>query len=286
MKPPAFAYHDPKSIDDALALLGKLDNARLIAGGQSLMPMLNMRLSFPDHLIDLNRIDALSGITLNGDALQVGAMTRQRALEDNPLIARHCPLMAEALTFIGHRQTRNRGTIGGSLCNLDPAAELVAVCAAHDATLEIAAFEGRRMLPMADFPLGFLTPALAPDELLATIHLPLWPAGHGACFTEFARRHGDYAIVSAAVLLTGEGERVTRASITLGGIGAAPLRLTAAETMVTGVLATDASFRAAAAECRGVDAMSDPNAPTWYRRRLAETLVGRALATAWSRVAT
>ena len=212
-------------------------------------------------------------------------MTRQRALEDDPLIATHCPLMAEALTFIGHRQTRNRGTIGGSLCNLDPAAELVAVCAAHDATLEIAAAAGRRMLAMADFPLGFLTPALEPDELLATIHLPLWPAGHGACFTEFARRHGDYAVVTAAVLLTGEGEHVTRASITLGGIGAAPLRLTAAETQLTGAAAIDANFRDAAAECRGIDAMEDPNAPTWYRRRLAETLVRRALATAWSRVA-
>ena len=285
MKPPAFAYHDPHSIEDALTLLATLDNARLIAGGQSLMPMLNMRLSFPDHLIDLNRIESLAGITYADATLQIGAMTRQRALEDSPLISTHCPLMAEALTFIGHRQTRNRGTIGGSLCNLDPAAELVAICTAHDATMAIAAASGRRTLPMADFSLGFLTPALEPDELLATIHLPVWPAGHGACFTEFARRHGDYAIVSAAVLLTGEGGHVTRASITLGGIAAAPMRLTAAETLLTNAPATDANFRAAAAECRDIDAMEDPNAPTWYRRRLAETLVRRALATAWSRVA-
>jgi carbon-monoxide dehydrogenase medium subunit len=284
MKPPAFTYHDPRRIEDALALLGTLDNARVLAGGQSLMPMLNMRMALPDHLIDLNRVAGLDGITLEGGALRIRAMTRQRALEDHALVRAHCPLMAEALTFIGHRQTRNRGTIGGSLCNLDPAAELVSVCSAQDAVLEIAGRAGRRELAIAEFPLSFMTPALEPDELLAAIRLPLWPRGHGACFTEFARRHGDYAIFSAAVLLVGEGGRVTRASVTRGGVGAAPLRMAAAEALLVGAEGGDAAFRAAAAECRAIDAMEDPQVPGWYRRRLAEVLVRRSLATAWSRI--
>src|SRR5688572_18031324 len=120
MKPAAFAYHDPRTITETIGLLATLENARLLAGGQSLMPMLNMRMALPDHIIDLNRVEGLNGIAIEGDALHLGAMTRQRALEDSDAVRRHCPLMAQALTFIGHRQTRNRGTIGGSLCNLDP----------------------------------------------------------------------------------------------------------------------------------------------------------------------
>lgn len=284
MKPPPFAYHDPRSLEEAVALLGSLDNARLIAGGQSLMPMLNMRLAAPDHLIDLNRVPGLDGIALAGGALRIGAMTRQRALEDSDLVREHCPLMTEALTQVGHRQTRNRGTIGGSLCNLDPAAELVAVCMALDAVMEVAGPAGRRELPVAKFPAGFLTPSLAPDELLTAIRLPVWPRPHGSAFVEFARRHGDYAIVSAAVMLAPSAPgRIARATVTLGGVGAAPLRLAEAEALLSGAAAGEEAFQAAAAACRSIDAMEDPQAPSWYRRRLAETLVRRALRTAWSR---
>lgn len=286
MKLPAFAYHDPRSIEDALALLGSLDNARLIAGGQSLMPMLSMRLAAPDHLIDLNRVAGLDGITSTPDGgLRIGAMTRQRSLEDSDLVRRHCPLMAEALTFIGHRQTRNRGTIGGSLCNLDPAAELVLVCIALDATVEIAGPSGRRELPMAEFPAGFLTPALEPDEMLVAVRLPPRPGLHGACFVEFARRHGDYAVVAVAVLLSADGQgRIGRATVALGGTAAAPLRLVEAETMLEDAMGDQAAFAAAAACCRTIEAMEDPQTPPWYRRRLAEVLVRRALKTAWTRI--
>jgi len=285
MKPPAFAYHDPRTLEDAVALLGSLDNARIIAGGQSLMPMLSMRLAAPDHLIDLNRIDGLDGIAPTpGGGLRIGAMTRQRSLEDSDLVRRHYPLMAEALPFVGHRQTRNRGTIGGSLCNLDPAAELVLVCTALDATLEIVGPAGPRELSMADFPAGFLTPALASDELLAAIRLPAPPSAAGSCFLEFARRHGDYAIAAAAVILVPDGPgRIGQATVALGGTAAAPLRLVEAERRLVGAASDATAFAAAAACCRTIEAMQDPQTPPWYRRRLAEVLVRRALQAAWSR---
>ncbi len=286
MKPPAFAYHDPRSIAEAVALLGSLDNARLIAGGQSLMPMLNMRLAAPDHLIDLNRVAGLDGIaSLSDGGVRIGAMTRQRSLEDSELIRLRYPLMAEALTFLGHRQTRNRGTIGGSLCNLDPSAELVLVCTALDATLEIVGPAGTRTLPMAEFPAGFLTPALAPDEMLVAIRLPALPGPQGSCFVEFARRHGDYAVVAAAVILPQAGPgRIGRATVALGGTAAAPLRLVEAERMLDGAVADRPTFAAAAACCRTIEAMEDPGTPPWYRRRLAEVMVRRALETAWTRI--
>ncbi|MCR0982715.1 FAD binding domain-containing protein [Roseomonas populi] len=286
MKAAPFAYHDPRSVEEALHLLATLENARLLAGGQSLMPMLNMRVAFPDHLIDLNRVEGLAGITAEGGALRIGAMTRQRDIEESPLVRAHLPLMAEALTHVGHRQTRNRGTIGGSLCNLDPSAELVAVATALDAVLDVQGPSGVRDLSIHDLPLGFMTPSLAPEEMLTAIRIPLPPAGHGAAFEEFARRHGDYAITSAAAVLVLEGGRIARASLTLGGVGAGPLRLRTAEAALAGQAPSEALFREAAAACGSIEAMSDPQAPAWYRRRLAATLARRALAAAASRATT
>ncbi len=283
MKPPVFEYHRPASLTEAVDMLGGLENARLLAGGQSLMPMLAMRFAFPDHLIDLNRIPALAGIAEDGGTLRVGAMTRQRDLLDHPVVRARLPMLAEALEQVGHRQTRNRGTVGGSLCHLDPAAELVAVATALDAELEIAGPRGARTLPMAAFPLGFMTPALEPDELLTGLRFALPALPQGACFTEFARRHGDYAIVSAAAILWPRDGRIGRASITLGGVGPVPVRLEAAEAALAGQRADAESFAAAAACCGALDPMDDAQVPAWYRRRLAATLVRRALTTAWER---
>jgi carbon-monoxide dehydrogenase medium subunit len=231
MKAPAFEYHDPTTLAEAIALLGRLENARPLAGGQSLMPMLNMRFVQPDHVVDLNRIAELSGIrVLHDGALEIGAMTRQRDIERDPRIAQACPLMVEALAQVGHRQTRNRGTIGGSLCHMDPAAELPLVCAAVDSVVRIAGPGGEREIPFADFPLGYMTPAVGPDELLVGLHVPAAPKGQGHAFLEFARRHGDFAIVAVAVLLDPAPDgRVARASVALGGVGPAPLRLSEAE---------------------------------------------------------
>src|SRR5271155_1320321 len=150
MKPPLFSYHDPRSTADVVGLLLSLDNAKLLAGGQSLMPMLNMRFVLPDHVIDLNRVVELAFIKETDGALSIGAMTRQRDIEFSALVARRCPLLADAIRQVGHRQTRNRGTIGGSLCHLDPAAELVAVAAALDATIEVTGSRGARRIAFAE----------------------------------------------------------------------------------------------------------------------------------------
>lgn len=172
MKPPPFSYHDPQSVDDAIALLSQHENAKILAGGQSLMPMLNMRYVLPDHVIDINKIEGLSYIRDDGETLEIGAMTRQRDLEYSDSVKRLCPLMDEALQQIGHRQTRNRGTIGGSLSHLDPAAELPAVCAATDAVIQVQGPNGRREIPFAEYPAGYMTPSFEMDEILVGIRIP------------------------------------------------------------------------------------------------------------------
>jgi aerobic carbon-monoxide dehydrogenase medium subunit len=287
MKPPAFAYHDPHSIDEAVALLARLENARLLAGGQSLMPMLSMRYAIPDHIIDLNRIEALAGITQIGETLHIGAMTRQRDLADHPLVRTRLPLMMEALGHVGHRQTRNRGTIGGSLCHLDPAAELVAVAANLDATIEIVGPDGARILPMAAFPLGFMTPAIEADEMVTAVNLPLPVPGHGHCFLEMARRHGDFALVAVAVVLVLDpAGRIASCAITLGGVAAVPLRMAEAEAILSGGDPGPALFDRAAATAGAIDALEDAQVPAWYRRQVAETLMQRALTAAHARAVT
>ncbi|MFN2645790.1 MAG: xanthine dehydrogenase family protein subunit M, partial [Burkholderiales bacterium] len=225
MKPPRFEYHDPKTVPEVIGLLGKLQNARVLAGGQSLMPMLNMRLAAPDHIVDLNGVSELAYIREEGEALVIGAMTRQRDLEFDERIRARSPLMHEAVLQVGHRQTRNRGTLGGSLCQLDPSAELVAVAATVDALVTVQGPGGARYMPFAQFPAGLMTPALREGELLTAVRFPLWRKGHGHAFIEFSRRHGDFAIVSAAALLEEDASgRITRAALTLGGIAPAPVR--------------------------------------------------------------
>jgi aerobic carbon-monoxide dehydrogenase medium subunit len=248
------------------------------------MPMLSMRYAIPDHIIDLNRIEALAGITQIGETLHIGAMTRQRDLADHPLVRTRLPLMMEALGHVGHRQTRNRGTIGGSLCHLDPAAELVAVAANLDATIEIAGSNGARILPMAEFPLGFMTPAIEADEMVTAVNLPLPVPGHGHCFLEMARRHGDFALVAVAVVLVLDpAGRIADCAITLGGVAAVPLRMAEAEAILSGGDPGPALFERAAATAGAIDALEDAQVPAWYRRQIAEILMQRALTTAHAR---
>src|SRR5437899_8366716 len=166
MKPPPFSYHDPKTVAEVVGLLSTLENAKLLAGGQSLMPMLNFRFVQPDHIIDINRVEGLSYIREVNGALEFGAMTRQREIEFSDLVRARLPIMHEALQQVGHRQTRNRGTIGGSLCHLDPAAELVSLAIGHDAVVTVAGPMGKRELPFAQFPAGYMMPALEGNELL------------------------------------------------------------------------------------------------------------------------
>ncbi len=169
MKPPPFTYHDPATVSEAVELLASLDNAKLLAGGQSLMPMLNMRYAQPDHVIDLNRVEGLSTIRADSDGLEIGAMTRQREVEFSDDVKRLCPLLAEAIPYVGHRQTRNRGTFGGSLSHLDSSAEIPLVCAALDAVVRVQGPSGERDIAFADFPAGYLTSSMALDEVLLSV---------------------------------------------------------------------------------------------------------------------
>ena len=286
MKPPPFSYHDPSSVNDVVGLLKSLDNAKLLAGGQSLMPMLNMRFVLPDHVIDLNKVAGLSFIREANGALEIGAMTRQRELEFSDLVRKRCPLMYDAIVQVGHRQTRNRGTLGGSLCHLDPAAELVAVAAALDATVTVAGPNGTREIAFSAFPAGYMAPSIELNEILTAVRFPLWPDKHGHGFVEFARRHGDFAMVSAAVLLTEDGAgKITRASITLGGMGMAPVRAREVEQALVGNVPGDQLLRDACETCRKFDAVEDVHAPASYRQQLAVVMSRRALEAARARLA-
>ncbi len=281
MKPAPFDYHAPATLAEAVGLLASLENAKLLAGGQSLVPMMNFRYLLPDHLVDLNGIAELAGITLLGDRLRIGAMTRQRELEFSEVVAQRCPLLKEALAHVGHRQTRNRGTIGGSLSHFDPSAEQPTVCAAHDAVIEIASPGGMRRVPFAEFGLDFMTTAVGPDEVLSAIELPLWSPGHGWGFHEFARRRGDFAIVASAALIERDGSgRIARASVTLAGTGIGPLRLPRLEQALVGIAPEPGALAEAAALAAEIDAVSDIHASGDYRRHLARVLTGRALADA------
>jgi carbon-monoxide dehydrogenase medium subunit len=285
MKPPPFRYHDPRTIGEVVGLLGRLENAKLLAGGQSLMPMLNMRFVLPDHVIDLNRTEGLAFIRETDGALEIGGMTRQRELEFSDVVRLRCPLMDEAIQLVGHRQTRNRGTLGGSLCHLDPSAELVSVAAALDATVIVTGPKGRREIAFAAFPLAYMTPAIEPDEVLTAARFPDWPKGHGHAFIEFARRHGDFAIVSAAALLLEDGAgRITRASLTIGGLGTAPIRATEVEQALVGQVPRDKLLREACESCRQHEAIEDVHAPASYRQHLAAVLSRRALEQARARL--
>ena len=285
MKPPPFSYHDPGTVAEAVGLLSRLENAKLLAGGQSLMPMLNMRYVLPDHVIDLNKVKGLDYIREDGANLVIGAMTRQRDVEFSELVAKRCPLLREAIRQVGHRQTRNRGTVGGSLSHLDPSAEIPAVCAAMDATITVQGPKGERQIAFADYPAGYMAPSIEANELVTSVRLPLWPAGHGYAFAEFARRHGDFAIVSAAALLeAGADGKIKRASVTVSGVGPAPVRLTAAEKALVGQKPAAELFRSVAEEGRKIEAMGDIHAPSEYRQHLAAVLSRRALEKAQTRL--
>ena len=286
MKPPPFVYHDPHSVEDALSLLSSNENAKLLAGGQSLMPMLNMRLAFPDHIIDLNRIAELAYVREREDRVEIGAMTRQQDLLLDPIIKQRCPLMHEALGQVGHIQTRNRGTIGGSLCHLDPAAELPVVIAALEGSVQARGPRGEREVQMSEFPAFYMTPSIEPDELVTRVRFEPWPPGHGFAFVEYARRLGDFAVVAAAVLVAlADDGSVSRTSIVLGGVDTGPVRCTEAQALLVGSRGEESALEQAAEMCRGIDAMEDVHASKAYRQHLSAVLCLRAMKKALRRAA-
>jgi aerobic carbon-monoxide dehydrogenase medium subunit len=282
MKPAPFAYHAPDTLQDAIGLLSSCENAKILAGGQSLVPMLNMRFAVPDHLIDLNRIQALSGISVSDGVIEIGAMTRQSTLEASKEIAASLPVMAEALPHVGHFQTRSRGTIGGSLCHLDPSGELPAICLLTDATLVISGPRGNRTISVLDWFQGFMQPALEPDEVLTSLQIKRWPAAHGFGFSEFSRRHGDFAIAGAAALITlNRQDVIDRCAIVAFGVEVTPRRLTEAERMLAGIAPAQDAFREAAAQAEALDAMGDATASASYRKKVGAAMVHRALIAAY-----
>ena len=284
MKPAPFKYHDPQSLSDLVDLMAGLEDAKILAGGQSLMPMMNMRFVTPDDVVDINGIDELNHITRENGHLKIGAMTRQKDVLASPDVLNTAPVVPEALEFVGHLQTRNRGTIGGSLCHLDPSAELPAIASLYGATLTVAGKEGERNIPMEDWVLAYMMPNMAPEEVLTSISIPVWEAGHGYAFVEFARRHGDFAIAAVGALLDlDEDQTISRAAITVAGADVKPTRLAEVEANLIGQKADEGTYRAAGAEARKIDAMSDIYVSAAYRQRLADTLVQRALATAAGR---
>jgi carbon-monoxide dehydrogenase medium subunit len=290
VKPPPFEYHVAGSQDEALALLAEHgEDAKVLAGGQSLVPLLALRLAQPAQLVDISRIRELATISdgatvTDGNGLRIGAVVRQRTVERSDDVARSSPLLAGAVRFIGHAAIRNRGTIGGSIAHGDPAAELPAVLVALDGEVELASARGTRRVAAADLYEGFLTTVLEPDELLTAVHLPSLPAGTGWAFHEFSRRSGDFAIAGVACTLRVDGGAVAEARIALSGMDQTPVRATAGEAALVGQ-APSAELWAAAAAAAVADLRppSDLHGTREYRRHLAGVLIRRALVEAYDR---
>ena len=263
MKPAPFEYHAPTDLGEAVCLLAALgEHGRLLAGGQSLMPMLNLRLARPEAIVDLNRITALAYHRLDDETLVIGALCRQREIERDQEVLARCAAIADAIPLIGHIGIRNRGTVVGSLAHADPSAEWPVLAVLLDATLEVEGVAGRRSIAAQDFFKGLFATDLRPGELVVEARFPLPPAGAGSAFIEVARRHGDFALGAAAAVveLAADGS-VTAARLALGGFDSVPVRATPDPA-------------AAAADVHPVD---DVHAPAGYRRKLAETLARRAL---------
>jgi carbon-monoxide dehydrogenase medium subunit len=282
LKPAQFDYYAPTTVEEAAALLADLgDEAKVLAGGQSLVPMLNLRLARFDALVDIGRIETLRGVARTNGAITVGAMVRQCEVEESDLLAQDVPLLAAATPLIGHFQIRSRGTVGGSIAHADPAAEYPAVAAALDAEVEVAATGGPRRVPAADFFAGLWSTVLQPDELVVAVHFPIWGPGSGFAVEEVARRHGDFAIAGAAVGVSLSDGTVARAAIALFGMGSTPVRAGKAEAALVGCTPSDwvgADIGRLAVD--GMEPPEDLHASSALRLRIGAAVVERAVRSA------
>jgi aerobic carbon-monoxide dehydrogenase medium subunit len=279
MKPPVFEYHAPASVDEAIALLTRYGGeGKVLAGGQSLMPLLNFRLSRPAAIIDLNGIASLAYVREDNGMIRFGAMTRQRTIEFSDVVKRRLPLLTEATALVGHLPIRTRGTIGGSIAHADPSAEYPAVLAAMDGTVVVRGPRGERTLSPTELFQSYLTTSLGPEDILVEVRLPAMAPGDGFAFEEFSRRHGDFAIVGVAAMLVGDAQRCTTARLVTAGAGPTPVRLRSAEEILERDGLSDAAIDAAAARAAElVEPDSDIHASAAYRRNLTRVLTGRAL---------
>jgi aerobic carbon-monoxide dehydrogenase medium subunit len=279
VKPAKFEYHAPATLDAAIALLAQYQgDARLLAGGQSLLPMMNFRLATPAALIDLNRIPDLGYIRTHGGMVHIGAMTRHRMVEFSAIIAQHLPLLAEAIKLVAHLPIRSRGTIGGSLAHADPAAELPMVLQALEGEVVARGPRGERGIKAIDFFRGLMTTSLENDEIIVEVRFPVMSTHAGWAVEEFARRRGDFAIAAIAAVVEAARDRCSKARLATAGIGEVSMRLTAAEDVVERQgLGDDAIAAAAAKAAEMVSPMSDVQASAQYRRHLTGVLTERAL---------
>lgn len=287
MKIPQFTYHRPESVAEALDLLAEMgDDAKVLAGGQSLVPLMALRLSRPAHLIDIGRLPELSTLSVDGATVRVGAMVRHADLEQSQLVRDRAPLVADTMPLIGHRAIRNRGTACGSLAHADPAAELPAVAIALGAEIRLRHASGDRTVPAGEFFTGYLTSVVEAHELLVEWTLPPWPPGAGWSVQEVSRRHGDFALLGcAAVLDCGPDQRVSTATLAFFGAGSTPVRVPEAEGLLAGETPSEELFTEAADAVRqALDPPGDLHASSAYRRHIGAVLTRRCLKQAASRL--
>jgi carbon-monoxide dehydrogenase medium subunit len=277
MNPAAFEYHRPATLDEAVGLLGRYgEDARPLAGGQSLLPILKLRLLEPVALIDLGRIPSLSGVEQEGEELVLGAMTTHYSVLSSPVVQRFAPLLAEAAAVIGDPQVRNRGTLGGALAHADPGADMEAAVLAAGARVSVAGPSGTRIIPVEELFVDLMTTSLKPDELLTEITVPVQQSSQGGAYEKFPNPASRFALVGVAAQVTVEGDRITEARVALTGAAPTPQRLPAVESALIGK-AVDAIDAAASEAAMGWDANDDLHASADYRRHLARVLTARAL---------
>ena len=284
MKPAPFKYHDPKTLSELVELMSNLEDAKILAGGQSLMPMMNMRYVTPEDVIDINGVNELDFIKLENDHLTIGSMTRQKDILSNQEIFDKAPIFREALNHVGHIQTRSRGTIGGSLCHLDPSAEIPALASLYDASLTVVNREGSREIPIDEWVLAYMMPSISEEEILTSISIPVWKNPHGYAFIEFARRHGDFAVCGAGTLVEIDAnDIISKVAIVVAGVDVKPLRLSTLESDLIGKEATKDTLEYAYSSAKKIEAISDVYFSTQYRQRLAGTMVKRSIEVAIER---
>ena len=287
MKPCAFEYFNPQSVPEAIELLDRYgDEAKIIAGGQSLVPMMNFRLARPEILIDINGIKELEYIKTEGDELVIGALTRERDIEQSPLVIEKWPILSKAVSFIGHSAIRNRGTVGGSLVHADPSAEIPTSLCALNGKVKVMGPSGEKILEPEEFFLTYLTTSLEPSDLLVEVRIPALPEKMGWSFSELSRRSGDFAIVAVGILLFTETVGVCReARISMGGVAPTPVRAEEAEALLAGQKITEKLIAEAAQQAaEETDTDPDYHASAEYRKDMARVFVKRGLQEAWNMV--
>jgi len=287
VKNPPFRYLRPRSLEEALALLSEHgDEAKVLAGGQSLLPLMALRLATPSIVIDIGRVPELDGIAVAGDgSVTIGALVTHTQAEVSADLAERAPLVAEAMSYVGHRAIRNRGTVCGSVAHGDPAAEMPAVMLALSGTVVARSATGGREIAAEDFFLGYLDTALGADELVVAVHLPPWPDGAVGSIVEIARRHGDYALVGLVTRLEVVDDTIAEAALSFLGVAGTPHRVADAERALIGGPVTDEAFKDAAdIVSRSVDPAGDIHATAVYRRHVAGVLTRRGLAAASNRI--